>query len=380
MSGDESLPTPSRADKIGQRRITDLDALVHALSPKDRTRFERIFHVSTAVGQVAPPQTMHGWILDHFGSVDAVRRQRIVKVTNKITLEGALFNELRARRPIEAPHQANDLDKIVQEQVGGPFCHPREGTPADVFGRVRGRFSLTASNIAKYDAWHAVVIFDEHHPLSFSAEQVVDYVDTAQGWAQEAHRADPEARYPCFLWNCLWRSGASILHGHAQMTLSRGMPYAKIENWRQSAIRYRASCGAGYFDDLITIYRALGLAVDRGQAVIFPTLTPFKEKETQIIAPHLDEDLKEAMYHVLYTFVERLGVQCFNLILYQPPLAITPENWDGFPLIARIIDRGSLQTNTSDLGAMEMFAQSVVASDPFRVTDALEAGIEEEAS
>lgn len=380
MNADDSPPTASNAGKTGQHRIADLDALVLALPLEEQMRFERIFHVSATVGKVAPPQAMHGWIREHFGSVDAVRRQRIVKVTNKITLEGALFNELRASRPIEAPRHAGDLDVMVQEQAGGPFCHPREGTPADVFGRVRGRFSLTASNIAKYDAWHAVVVFDEHHPLRFTTEQVADYVDTAQGWAQEAHRADPEARYPCFLWNCLWRSGASILHGHAQMTLSRGMHYARVENWRQAALRYQASCQASYFDDLIAIYRALGLAVDRGQTVIFPTLTPFKEKEIHIIAPQLDGDLKGAIYHVLHTFVEQLGVQCFNLALYQPPLAITPENWDGFPLVARIIDRGSLQANTSDIGSMEMFAQSVVASDPFRVTDALQAGIEEEAS
>ena len=44
----------------------------------------------------------------------------------------------------------------------------------------------------------------------------------------------PQARYPFFLWNCLWRSGASILHGHAQMTLTREMHYARVESWRQA--------------------------------------------------------------------------------------------------------------------------------------------------
>jgi hypothetical protein len=52
-------------------------------------------------------------------------------------------------------------------------------------------------------------------------------------------------------------------------------------------------------------------------------------------------------------------------------LAETPENWDGFPFIARIVDRGQLAVKTSDVGAMEFFAQSVVATDPFRVADAL---------
>ena len=253
----------------------------------------------------------------------------------------------------------------------GPFCHPEEGTPADTFGRISGQYALTASNVAKYDGWHAVIIFDEHHPLRFTAEQVSDYVDTAQEWARTAHRADPEARYPFFLWNCLWKSGASILHGHAQMTLTRGMHYARVEALRQAASRYRAAHGTDYFGDLVALKQALGLVVNHGRATIFPSLTPFKEKETHIVATALDDDLKGALFLVLDAFVRRLGVQSFNLALYLPPLAPTPEDWSAFPTIARIVDRGSLQGKTADIGAMEIFGQSVVASDPFRVADTL---------
>jgi hypothetical protein len=149
------------------------------------------------------------------------------------------------------------------------------------------------------------------------------------------------------------------------------MHYAKVEGWRQAALRYRAAHGANYFDDLLAVHRALGLAMDQGTVTILPSLTPFKEKETHIIAPRLDADLKAALYHVLSTFVERLGVQSFNLGLYLPPLADTPESWDGFPLVARLVDRGKLQGKTSDVGAMEFFAQSVVATDPFHIADAL---------
>lgn len=173
--------------------------------------------------------------------------------------------------------------------------------------------------IVELDAWHAVVVFDEHHPLRFTAGQVADYLDTAQEWARMAHQADPAACYPLFLWNCLWRSGASIL----------------------------------------------------------PSSTPFKETETLIITPKLDRDLKSAIYRVFSTFVEQLGVQSFNLILYQPPLAETPEEWGGFPLVARILNRGNLSRTTSGVGAMEFFAQSVVATDPFRVLDALQSGPQE---
>lgn len=353
--------------------ITELPRVVSGLAAADRVRFERIFDLRVASGQLAPPETMHRWIEGYFGSVDAVQQQCTIKVTNRVTLEGALFNGLRASRPIEAPGHDADVEQAIRDSSGGPFCHPQAGTPADLFGRVRGQHAITASNIAKYDGWHGVVVFDEHHPLRFSAEQVADYVMTAQNWARIAHQADPEACYPFFIWNCLWPSGASIVHGHAQITLTRGMHYAKVEGWRRAALRYRAEQGANYFADLVAVYRALGLALEHGGVTIFPTLTPFKEKETHIVGWQLDGDLTGALYRVLHTFVARLGVTSFNLALYQPPLADTPEDWNGFPFVFRILARSGPGAKTSDIGAMEMFAQSVVASDPFHVAAALRA-------
>ena len=357
---------------MSEAGIDRLDARVEALPAAARERFDRIFDLVVARGQVVPPPAMHDWIVTHFGSVDAVRQQRVVRVTNKVTLEGALFNEVRGRRPQQAPGGSDaDLERTLRDSAGGPFCHPEDGTPADVFGRIRGRFSTTAANVAKGDGWHGVVIFDEHHPLHFTQEQVSDYVDTAQAWLRAAHQADAEARYPFFIWNCLWRSGASILHGHAQMTLTRGGHYAKVEAWRQAAARYRRQHGSDYFADLVTVHRSLGLALDWGTAVILPSLTPFKEMETHVIAPELGDDLKAALYLVLRTFIDHLGVQSFNLALYQPPLVATPEDWSGFPYILRIISRGDLSSKNSDIGAMEIFAQSVVTTDPFHVAEAL---------
>jgi hypothetical protein len=353
--------------------IENLDALVATLPAPDRARFERIFHLSISTGQLVLPDEMHAWIERHFGSVDAICCQQIAKVTNRVTLEGALFSRLRASQPVEAPSGSDDVEDLIHHNEGCSFCTPLQSTPADIFGRLRGQSAVTASNVAKYDGWHGVVIFDEHHPLRFTVEQVADYVDTAQRWARAAHQADRQACYPFFLWNCLWRSGASILHGHAQMTLTRGMHYARVENWRQAALRYQAVHGTNYFDDLVALYRSLNLAIENGTATVFPTLTPFKERETHIIAPCLNRDLKESLYLTLRVFVEQLGVRTFNLVLYQPPLSAVEENWEGFPYIFRLIDRGDLGTNRSDIGGMEMYAQSVVTTDPYSVTDALRA-------
>ena len=351
--------------------IDELYARVSALPSKDRHLFEQIFDLNVAAGEIVPAEAMRPWLVAQFGSLEAVRQQRIVKIVNRVTLEGALFNALRARRPLQAPPLDGDMRHRITDRAGCDFCHPETNTPADPFGRIRGKHCITASNVAKSDGWHGVIVFDEHHPLRFTASQVADYVDTAQEWARAAHRADPAACYPFFLWNCLWRSGASIVHGHAQMELTQATHYAKVESWRQAALRYLGQHGSDYFSDLVAVHRVLGLSVTRGSATILPSLTPVKEKETLILARRLDSDLKSALYHVLHTFVDHLQVQSFNLVLYQPPLSNTVEDWTGFPYIFRIVDRGSVESITSDVGAMEFFAQSVVISDPYHLTDAL---------
>src|SRR5205085_805410 len=128
--------------------------------------------------------------------------------------------------------------------TGDPFCRPFEGTPEDVFGRVRGAYCVTASNIAKYDALHAVIVFDDHNPLHFSRASIADVLDVAMRWGQRALATDPAARYLFFMWNCLWKAGASIVHGHAQVAAGRDMHYAKVEALRRQALAYQAQYGS----------------------------------------------------------------------------------------------------------------------------------------
>src|SRR3712207_8036527 len=52
----------------------------------------------STTGSLDPPEAMRPWIERSFGSVEAVREQQIVKVTNRVTLQGSLFNGLRDRK------------------------------------------------------------------------------------------------------------------------------------------------------------------------------------------------------------------------------------------------------------------------------------------
>jgi hypothetical protein len=271
---------------VPERRITDLDALVEGLPAEERQIADRLFDVRDTTGRLEVPEEMRGWVEKNFGSVDAVREQRIVRVTNRVALEGTLFNELRASRPFDVAGEGGQdiLRREIEETRGDPFCAPEKGTPADVFGRVRGAHSITASNVAKYDGFHGLIVFDEHDPLAFTPERVNDYVSVALEWIERARGVDPEAKYPFLMWNCLWRAGSSVIHGHAQVTATRGTHYPKVERLRWAALEYESAHGSAYYSDLYRVHEVLGLEIApppgsppdiRG----FASLTPVKEKE-----------------------------------------------------------------------------------------------------
>ena len=353
-------------------KVTALPDLIAALDPGERVLAERIFDVAVTTGRLELPEGMRPWVEKSFGSLEGVREQRITKVTNRVTLEGTLFNELRASRPTQTGVDL-DLGREIAETKGDPFCRPLEGTPSDVFGRIRGEHSVTASNVAKYDGFHGVVVFDDHDPLDFTPEKVSDYISVGLEWGKTALQADGEAKYFFLMWNCLWRAGGSIIHGHAQATATRGMHYPKVEHLRRSALNYEAEHGSGYFDDLYRVHDALGLSIPAPEGVrAFVNLAPIKEKEIVVIGRSLDDEpLKLAVARALEGLTQGLGVRSFNAAFYAPPLAPAGEDWSGFPVVVRLVDRGDPASRTSDMGAMELYAASVVASDPFAVASAL---------
>jgi hypothetical protein len=350
--------------------ITTLPEQVVALPGAMREQFESLFQVTRSRGSLVPPPEMRSWIAQAFGSVDAVRNQAVIKTLNRWTLEGALFNALRARRPI-AGRAGGDDGTALTGEGSDPFCRPLIGTPADTFGRVEGAHAITASNVAKYDGLHAVIIFKQHNPLEWTAAQLNDVFTTAARWLETAVQAQPQAVYPFIMWNCLTRSGASQIHAHMQATLSEEVPYARVELWRRAAAAYRQQHGRDYFATLYAVHEALGLAFTGGPVRRLAHLTPLKEKEVLFLAPALDNTLYEVIYTVLRQFIDHLGVRAFNLALYLPPLAPVAEDWTGFPVIGRLVDRGDPTRTTSDIGAMELFAQPVVASDPWWLADVL---------
>jgi hypothetical protein len=356
--------------EIQQRQIIELEQIAQSLPEGQRELFSRLYSVSSTLGRLNPPEHMRRWIDKYFGGVDSVAEQHVIKVTNRWTLEGSLFNELRARRPLEARIPADLADEIART-APDPFCEPELNTPEDTFGRIRGRYSVTASNIAKYDGFHGVVIFAEHDPLAFTRNSVQDAIEVARKWFHESHKVDPSAVFPLIMWNCLWKSGASIPHGHMQVSLSRDMHYGEIERQRRTAVAYRREHKSNFFDDTFAIHEALGLGRVRNSVRVMAHLTPRKEKECVLYGNALDETFVDVVFEVLNCLTGALNVVSFNLVVCLPPLVDTGEDWSEMPVIVRMVDRGDPLNRTADFGAMELYAASVVSSDPFKVAGAL---------
>ncbi len=349
------------------RRINLLPEIVAALPSGERDRFESIYDVKRVEAELRLPAPMAEPVRRQFGDLEKILNQTVVSVTNRWTLEATSFNGLRALRPM--PTRAS-RDTVQSET--DPFRDPEAYTPDNVLGRVRGRRCATAANLAAADAWHAVVVFDEPDSLVFDADDVVDYLSTGLEWGRRAHAHDSTAVHPSLFWNANPRAGASIRHGHAQVIMRSDPPLARIETQRAAAERYWTECGKDYFHDLAATHASLGLLMAVGESSVAPHLTPIKEREVLVVGPELNEAFFETVGRTLVAFRDQFEVQAFNLAVFGPP--ITGPNlagWERFPAVARLVDRGTAETRSSDFAGMELYGQSVVSSDPFEVAAVL---------
>ena len=327
------------------------------------------------VGHTVPPAALEPWLVRTFGSVEAVREQRIVKVRNPATLEATIFSALRGRRPVDGGEAGRHLPDEIAASRGDPFCHPEAGTPADTFGRVRGAGVLTGANAALADAHHAVIVFDRHDPLSFDEALVVDLLSTGRAWAERARLEAPASVNYILLWNCLWRAGGSIVHGHAQALLGSGPHYERIERRRRDIQAYAERGGGDLVEDLVAVHRSLELTIELEDGVsLVASLTPRKERELLVVGSagmeETDPRFAAGLARTLVAYRDRLGVRSFNLILWRPPLGAS-DGWETFPPIACIVDRGDPFSRPSDIGAMELYGTPIVGSDPYEVIAAL---------
>jgi len=369
----------------------DLEKRIEVLHETDNPSYnilKRIYRFDSGRGTQVIPDSFKSKVSEYFGHRDSqgniiesvdetisrINNQKIITVYNKWTGEGSLFNSLRAQRPgissMDQEKEKNHIIQLVREsETKCDFCHPEEYTPEDVFGRIHGKYSITAANIAKYDVWSSLVIFNQHNPIQFGLKEFSDYLDVCFAWFEAVYNHNPRFRFPFFIWNCLSRAGASQVHGHSQILMSKD-PYARVETLQKASKLYKSETGADYFQDLYQAHNCLGLSGDQEDVHVFTSITPVKEKETVVITrekPSEDEEVKKTIFKILRCFIDVLRVYSFNLSISCPP----HDNEDEFPYLIKIVDRGSLLKPTGDIGGMELYGSSVVADDPYNVMNSI---------
>lgn len=359
-------------EKVKKLEISDPEAY-HILN--------RIYQHHSDTGTMEIPYSFRNRALSYLDAADSpykeealkkLREQRIVKIYNVWTGEGSIFNSLRAQRPgLKVKDGQNRREKLIKNsEENCDFCNPLLNTPLDLFGRVKGKYCVTAANLAKYDAWSSLLIFNKHNPLQFNREELSDYFQTAFNWFDRVYQTDNRYQFPFMVWNCLHKAGASQVHGHAQILMTREFPYAKIQILTKAMENYKKVVRRDYLADLYRLHQALGLAHSQGEVKYLVSITPLKEKEVIIISPQPPSDSKEAkevIYKILRCYIDILGVENFNLALYCPPHMI-----DGFYLV-KIVDRGPLFLDTVDMGGMELYGSSVAAADPCKIMETIKA-------
>jgi hypothetical protein len=346
--------------------ITRLPAIVDTLPAGMAALFDRLYSYYSETGHLVLPEGIQDWVHEKYGRIET---QQIIRVTNILTGESTLYNSLRAKRPIMTP-RTEDATDLLKTSPEGPFANPTMETPEDTFGRIDGEYWVTASNIAKYDYLHGLIISKARDIFVTDEAAVLDLFNVAIRWCQEANREYPRAVYPFLIWNVLWRAGASVIHNHAQVLLTH-LPYSSPARIARVRDEYRETYGSEYYDDLFTVHTELGLGETFGGARIMAYITPQKEHELLVLAktPH---DLAPALSRVLLCY-RRMGILSFNMAAYMPKF----DEEDYY--CVRFVNRGDITVRTSDIGGMEFYAGTpVVSADPYRLMEHLVAVLAEE--
>ena len=367
--------------------ILEFEDIINNLKKVDKQSyklFNDIFSYYCDFGTLKIIPSIKPIILKYFGKRDSngklissedevfesVRKQEIINIFNEWTGQGTLYNSLRSKRPgmsRDPSDYRTELERIIKNsEEGCDFCNPEKRTPEDVFGRVHGKYSITAANIAKYDVWSSLVIFKNHNPLEFNLKEFSDYIDTAFLWFDMVLNEDKDYKFPFFVWNCLPRAGASQIHGHAQILMTKDRSYAKVESLKRVSEVYHKKTRSNYINDLYKVHKSIGLSHESGKVKLFASMTPIKEKEIIVISPgppSIIEQTKEVVFNILRCFIDIFGVESFNMSISCPLLNMVNDP----PYIIQIVDRGNIIKSTADFGGMELFGSTVVADDPYSI-------------
>jgi len=202
-----------------------------------------------------------------------------------------------------------------------------------------------------------------HDLLALSREDFRALFEAAEGYIRRASWSLPAVQHYLVFINGGPRSAASVPHAHAQVVGRAGRHFAYPHG-----IASRAP--ATYWDTARAVHEELGLASDFEGGIAWANLVAMKERDITAFSATLPEGAE--MMHAILRVLMRHGTNSFSLAaILAPgyaagrPAAGAYRHWPA--VLWRLLDRGDAGQSHADIGCLELFGTSVVATDPFTV-------------
>lgn len=333
-------------------------------------KFHTIYLVNVREAkQIFPPSFLsevRHWLGDNDKLLKEAYNQKVIHVNNYYSLEQTVFNLLRSKRPSSKARE--DIREYVhkvaaQTRRSCDFCRYKTNTAEDIFGRIEGQHSVSASNTFKLDKWHSLFLSKKHNPIDLTEEEFLDLFNTSLKWFKKANSVDKESCYPMMIYDTLPKGGASQFHPHAHGFLaSQYLSHVAVQH--KAANTYKDENGGGYWNDLIEIHNTLGLSVTLGDAVAISPLTPVREHEIIVFSNYPGTDLFRLFYYVIQTYYHKLERMCFSAGLAFPVMCSRSRS-ASLPAIIRVGTRGQCSSLTNDVSSLELYVMQNVHVDPY---------------
>ncbi len=249
---------------------------------------------------------------------------------------------------------------IEKTKTNCPFCPQNVRTKTPMFTKdflPEGRITVGDATIIPNLTGHAeksilAILSREHHlkPTEFTPEMLMNAFQGATTYLTKLSKAEPDVKYPVFIFNYLPPAGSSIFHPHMQI-LVRDRPFYLTKLMLEKSKMYHETHGTSYWTDLIAIEKQDERHIATINGVEW--LTPFAPlrgiNEIQAIVnnrSHLLEltnenwtGLAQGISRTL-KFYHAQGYTSFNIILLSGPLN---EHLDYFDVNLRIMSRPGIQ-------------------------------------
>jgi galactose-1-phosphate uridylyltransferase len=180
-----------------------------------------------------------------------------------LTKKWCRINVRRAKRPKQIIKSKSDIEKIIRATRSKcDFCpeNIEKRTPRFIKdlvpeGRIRVRNFVLFPNLFPFDGYHAIGVLTKNHFLPLNKFEPKIWEDCIIGcikFFKILKEKDKKAIFPSINFNYLQPSGASIIHPHVQIIITK-KPTFYLDKILKNCRRYFLRNHSNYWDDLVKI-------------------------------------------------------------------------------------------------------------------------------